>query len=730
MNFNTGLSDKARNGSQSSRLHDATLFALKLRGIECSKESLLHGLPPEEQGTFEGVMRAVHHNVSLNCKCVSIADIKRSSFPCIGEMKGNDAGWVVLESYDAVKDTFSVKTFYETDSNNEQVWRSAELNDYLKTDLLSLTTQADSEDELLANRTNNFSFWLWRELSVLRPVYRDIIIATLMVNLFALASPLFVMNVYDRVVPNLAMETLWVLASGLALVILFELTVKLLRHNFLEQAGKRLDLVLSSKLFSRVLNVRMEAFPSSVGSLASQVKEFDSIKQFFTAATITSLTDLPFALLFLLVISMIGGSIVIVPIVAASVMLIYGFIMHFPIRSLVDSMQQAAADKNSILVESISGVETLKSLNAQGRQQGFWEVALVRLSNLSTKAKHLTDSVAIVSAAIMQLSTMIVVIVGVYLIEQQSLSLGALIACVLLSSRALSPMAQIANLISQYQQAKTAYQGLNALSEKPAENVEAGASLNLEGKVSTIDVRDLVFSYEGGPKVLKELNFSLKAGEKVAIIGKIGSGKSSLLKLLQGFGQLDSGQLLVNGIDVQHLDTAQLRASIAYVPQDITLFKGTLRDNILMKSPHASQASLLQAVEIAGLSEFVQSHEMGLDMPIGEHGKGLSGGQRQCVAIARSVINDPDLLLFDELTSSMDNQTEQLIINNIRNMAEDKILLLSTHRASLLALVDRIIVMDQGKIIADGPKVTVLDAMKRGLIQAGDSSQAQTERKS
>ncbi len=731
LNCNTALHAKASDASlthhaeaeskRSSRcLQEATLYAMKLKGMECSRDSLLHGLPPEEVNLIDGMMRAIHKGNTLQCMRVALPELKSLVLPSLAQLKGDSAAWGVIESYNAAQEVYRVSLFDAGAEGESRVLTRTKLEEVFEPELISISEKICPEENSKPAFKRGFSAWLWQELKGLRGVYRDIIVATLVINLFALAGPLFVMNVYDRVVPNQAVETLWVLASGLALVIIFELLIKLLRLVFLEQAGKHLDLILSSKLFSKIMNIRMESFPSSVGSLASQVKEFDSIKQFFTAATMTALADVPFALIFLLVIAYVGGGIVWVPLIAATMMVAYGFVMHFPIKRLVTAMQVAAADKNSILVESIAGIETIKSLNAQGRQQGFWETALARLSHLGVKAKHLTDSVAIVSSTLMQVSSMFVVIVGVYQMEQQALSLGALIACVLLSSRALAPMAQIANLVSQYQQARSALKGLDALTLRPAELSEMGGRLSLAGGVSKLEVRDLSYAYTDGPKVLKNLSLSLEAGEKVAIIGKIGSGKSSLLRLLQGFGRVGSGQLLVNGYDLQHLDMSELRASIGYVPQEINLFRGSLRENIVMKSPDVSQQALLRAVEVSGLKALVQSHEMGLDMPIGEQGKGLSGGQRQCVAIARALINDPGLLLFDELTSSMDNQTEQLIINNIRNIAADKILLLSTHRASLLALVERIIVMDQGKIIADGPKENVLDALKRGLIQAGD----------
>ena len=735
-NSNTGINDKASatgsgniDETAGQLLRDATLYAMKLNGVQASAESLLHALPPSDRNCLQGMARAVNEDGRLLGHCAIVRDLSVEHLPCVVRLIEGGADWGVIESYDEQSCRYQFRCFKEGAQTVVKALAKSDLNKIDGGQVLVLSAKVNRLENQDSTRSSGFSAWMRRELRGLRSVYRDIVMATLLINLFAIAGPLFVMNVYDRVVPNLAMETLWVLASGLVLVIIFELSIKLLRQIFLEQAGKRLDLVLSSKLFSKVLNIRMEAFPPSVGSLSNQVKEFDSIKQFFTAATMTTLADVPFAVIFLLVIAFVGGPIVFVPLIIALVMIVYGFVMHFPIKRLVDEMQEAAAEKNGVLVESIHGVETIKSLNAQGRQQGLWENALVRLSHYGEKAKHLTDSVGIVSSALIQLSTMLVVIVGVYQIEQQALSLGALIACVLLSSRALAPMVKIANLVSQYQQAKTAFNGVNALTALPMENEAAGNRLNFGGEISSLELRELSFSYSGGMKALKDLSFTIEKGEKVAIIGKIGSGKSSLLRLIQGFGQAESGQLLINGYDIRHLDLSELRASIAYVPQEINLFKGSLRENIVMKLPDVSQEELFKVIEVAGLKDLVQNHEMGLDMPIGEQGKGLSGGQRQCVAIARALVNQPDILVFDELSSSMDNQTEQMIINNIRAFSTDRILLLSTHRASLLTLVDRIIVMDQGRVVADGPKNTVLDAMKRGLIQTGSQSPNIADRK-
>ncbi|MFT6029901.1 MAG: ATP-binding cassette subfamily C protein LapB [Oleiphilaceae bacterium] len=563
---------------------------------------------------------------------------------------------------------------------------------------------------------STFSKWLFQEFFKLRKIYRDSLLASLLINIFALVSPLFVMNVYDRVVPNQAFETLWVLSSGVIIILLFDLTTKFLRHSFIDRSAAQLDSVLSKKLFERMLATRMDCITGSIGGMASQLKEFDSIKQFFTASTMVALIDLPFAALFLFIIFYIGGAVAIAPLIAMLVLVFYGLLMHFPLKKLSIKLQSAAAEKNAIAVESLSTLETIKAFNAQARQLSLWDKSLMSMIDLSLKSRRYADSIGLVSTFIIQLTVVAVLILGVYQINVQNMSLGALIACVLLSSRALSPMVQLASLISQFHQAKAALLSLDQLSSQ-AVDVELDRSyLNTEECLGKIELRNLSYTIDQR-SILSCLSVTIQTGEKVALIGKIGAGKSTLLKLLMGFVKPTEGQVLVDDIDLQHLDISKLRAHIAYVPQEISLFRGSLRENILLKKPSASVEELTTAIHIAGLDDFVQSHPMGVDMLIGEQGKGLSGGQKQSVAIARSMINEPSIFLFDELSAAMDNQTEQEVIQNIKALSEGNTLLLSTHRSSLLSLVDRIIVMDGGNIVADGPKEKVMDALKRGLIK-------------
>lgn len=707
---------------------DAFLFTLKMNGLQSSKASFLAGIPLAEtshnQIDIDVCLRAAERKgLLLEKHTFRLEELSEDSVSVIVLLKDADAPVAVLESCSLENDQYHIVLF-STEPASTKVLTKSELSQLYTGEAIKLTKPytAKSFEKIAASaqsssKNNKFSYWLTREVFSMSSVYRDVLLASVFLNLFALASPLFVMNVYDRVVPNNATETLWVLASGVALVFIFDLVIKLLRHYFIELSGQRLDVKLSSRLFERVLNLRADVFPESVGEFASKLKDFDAIKQFFTAATLTALVDLPFSIFILLVIYYVGGVVALAPLVAGFVMLIYGFLIHFPLKSIVEKSQHAAAQKNAVLVESLSGIETLKAFNAEGRQQGFWEECIVYLAKTGMTARRLADSISLVSGFVIQLTVVVVVLIGTYQIGDHQMSMGALIACVLLSSRALGPMAQLASLAAQYYQAKTALGALDQLTQLP---VEQGPGLNylnrtkIEGE---IDIQNMSFSYDQKHEILKDISLKVGVGEKIALIGKIGSGKSTLMRLLLGLAKASSGQIRVDHIDIDQLDPAELRASIAYVPQDVTLFRGTLKDNILLKSPLSDNDVLLKAAEIAGLSGLVNGHAKGFDLPIGEHGKGLSGGQRQSVAIARAVVGDPQILLFDELTSAMDNQTESLVMEKIRAFSKHKTMIISTHRASLLSLVDRIVVMDDGRVIADGPKDKVLDALKRGLIK-------------
>jgi len=564
--------------------------------------------------------------------------------------------------------------------------------------------------------------WFWGTILKSWRIYRDVLVASFLINSFALASPLFIMNVYDRVVPNNAIETLWVLAIGVSVVYLFDLLMKSLRSYFVDIAGKKADITLSTMIFEQVLGIKMAARPQSVGAFANNLREFDSVRDFITSATIITFIDLPFVILFLAVISFIGGPLVLVPAAIIPLVLLYGFAIQIPLRKAVDNSFRMGTQRNATLVESLTGLEVLKTLGAEGQLQRKWEQAVGYMAHWSVRSRILSSSAVNFAAVLQQLATVGIVVFGVYLITDGSMSMGGLIACVILSGRAMAPMAQVANLATRYHQARAALNSLNGIMDMPQERPADRAFVHRPDIKGAIEFSDVTFTYpQQTNAVLTNLSFRIGAGEKVAFIGRIGSGKTTIEKLIMGLYEPESGAVRIDGTDLRQIDPADLRRSVGYTPQDTTLFFGTLRDNIMLGAPYVDDAAILHAANLAGVMEFADRHPLGFDMQVGERGEGLSGGQRQTIAVARAMLLDPPILLFDEPTSSMDNASEERLKVRLKENLGDKTLILVTHRASLLELVDRIIVMDNGRIIADGPKAQVLEALKSGKLRVATS---------
>lgn len=569
----------------------------------------------------------------------------------------------------------------------------------------------DRSPEVLKLHTRH---WFWGTLVKSWRIYRDVLVSSFLINVFALASPLFIMNVYDRVVPNNAIETLWVLAIGIAIVYSFDVIMRGLRGYFIDVAGKKSDILLSAMLFERVLGIKMAARPPSVGAFANNLREFESIRDFITSATVVTLVDLPFVLLFLLVIWFIGGPLVYVPLVCIPIVIVYGVLIQSPLRRSVEATYRASAQKGATLIESLTAVETIKHLGAESEVQRKWEQLTGHIAHWGVRSRLLSASVSNVATFFQQMSQVGIVVLGVYLIAEGELSMGALIAGVILVGRALAPMAQVANLAVRYYQAKTALGSLNNVMELPIERPEDKSFLSREQFQGDIELDDVSFSYPGEEKVaLRNISLSISAGEKVAIIGKVGSGKTTIEKLMLGLYDPDSGAVRIDGADLRQVDPADLRRSIGYVPQDIMLFYGSVRENIVLGAPYADDNEILEVAKIAGVMDFVNQHPHGFDMQVGERGEQLSGGQRQAIAIARSLLLDPPVLMLDEPSNSMDNSTEAILKRQLSVYAKDKTLILVTHRSSLLDLVDRLIVIDAGRVIADGPKEQVLEALKQ-----------------
>jgi ATP-binding cassette subfamily C protein LapB len=557
--------------------------------------------------------------------------------------------------------------------------------------------------------------WFWGTIFKSWRIYRDVIIASFLINLFGLASSFYILNVYDRVIPNSAFETLWVLSIGITVIYLFGSMLQGLRGYFVDEAGKKANLIISSLLLQKVLGLKLEARPQSIGSFSNNLREFESVLEFITSFSITALIDLPFMVLGLFVIWYIGGSIVFYFLAAMVLLLIYSLSIQIPLQKAVSKTFAASAQKNAILVEGLSGLETIKMLGAESKIQRAWEEAVSYIAKWSARSRFLSSSVSQVSYFIQSMVVVVLVIAGVYMISEGNLTQGGLIALVILSRQVLGPMAQVANLATRFHRAKQALKTLNDIMALPVERPPGQTFLHRTRFQGVIGLKNLTFTYrDQTTKVLNNITLEIGAGEKVGIIGPIGSGKTTLGKLIMGLFEPTSGMVSMDGTDIRQIDPAELRHFIGYVPQDIMLFRGTIRENITMGTHDIDDMSILRAAELAGVAEFVKKQPLGFDMEVGEFGRGLSGGQRQCIALARAVLLDPPVLVLDEPTSNMDNRTEIHLKDNLSKIIKEKTLLLITHRASLLEMVDRLIVIDNGAIVADGPKASVLAALKKG----------------
>jgi len=559
--------------------------------------------------------------------------------------------------------------------------------------------------------------WFWGTIFKSWRIYRDVIVASFLINVFGLMSPFFVLIVYDRVIPNNAVETLWVLSIGITLIYLFSVLMRGLRSYFVDEAGNRANLRISAMLLQKVLDLKMEVRPQSIGSFTKNLQEFESIRDFVTSFSITSVIDLPFMLLGLFVVWYFGGAIVFIFLIAIVLLLAHAWLIQPTLQRAVGKTFQASSQKNAILVEGLSGLETIKMLGAESQIQRAWEEAVSFISKWSSRARFLSSSVNDASFFLQSTVVVAVVIAGVYMIAEGNLTQGGLIALVILSRQVLAPMGQVVSLATRFQRAKEALTMLNEIMDLPVERPPGKSFLHRTRFEGAIGIKNLIFSYPGQTaNVLNNITLTIRAGEKVGIIGPIGSGKTTLGKLIMGLYEPSSGMVTMDGTDIRQIDPTELRRFIGYVPQDIQLFRGTVRNNVTMGTHDVDDHTILAAAELAGVYDFVKKHPLGFDMEVGELGRGLSGGQRQCIVMARAVLLDPPVLVLDEPTSNMDNRTELILKKNLSEMISDKTLILITHRASLLEMVDRLIVIDNGIVVADGPKVSVLEALKRGQL--------------
>lgn len=565
--------------------------------------------------------------------------------------------------------------------------------------------------------------WFWGTLWRYRSYYYNVVLAAVLVNVLTLAGTFFTMNVYDRVVPNQAYVTLWALALGTALAMTFEFFGRQLRSYLVDVAGKKADLVLGAMLFRQMLDVRLEAKPASSGAFANQLREFESLRDFATSATIAALTDLPFVILFVAVIAMIGGELAFVPVITIPLMVLIGWAIQAPLARYTKENMREASLKHGLLIESIEGMETLKATNGQGLMQKRWEDFSALASMSSMKSRILISWSSNFVSYVQQIVTVILVVWGAYLIGEGNLSMGALIGVVILSGRAVSPLAQVVGLAVRYQHAKTSLGMLNGLMKQPTDRDPKQSYLPRARFEGALRLENMGFTYpQQKLPALSGLNLNIAPGDRIAVLGRIGSGKSTLMRVLSNLYLPTEGSVYADNIDLRQIDPADVHHNIGLVSQDCRLFYGTLRENIMMAAPYSSPEQFLQVAKITGIEMLAARHPLGYEMQLGENGAGLSGGQRQLVALARCLLAKNVIVLMDEPTSAMDAQTEALFITQMQKEMAGRSLIVATHRMSLLALVNRVIVLDNGKLIVDGPRDKVMAALNAGRVSVPNAA--------
>lgn len=641
----------------------------------------------------------------------SLKDINKNLLPVILILKGNKA--CVLTSID---DESAVIVDPELE-HGETTLKLDDLEQQYNGTLFYVRPEFNMDKRADDTIKRKNGHWFWSAIKENRATYRSVILASLLINSFALAMPIFVMNVYDRVVPNEAFSSLFALAMGIFLVLTIELVLKIMRVWFIDLAANRADVKISSNIMQRVLGMKMKDKPQASGSFVSNVQSFESIRSFIGSLSVVTMVDIPFVLLFLLVVSFINIYLAIPVLIAALLVLLYSLFSQAKLKELSEHGMQAGAVRNANVYESLSSLETIKSFNAQHRVQNQWEKSTIFISRNAARMRLLASSITNTASWMQQLASISVIVIGVYLISEQMISQGALIAAYLLSARALSPVSQAAGLLSQYHHSSTAMDSLENIMDRDTERYDDANTVSKARIDGDIEFKNVGFRYpDVDTEVLSHVNLSIKAGEKVAILGRNGSGKSTLARLILGLYQSERGHVLIDDVDIDQLNPNVLRRHIAYVPQEPGLLFGTLRDNILLASVTREDNDLVRVTNDIGLSSLVKEHPDGFNMQVGERGGNLSGGQRQAVALARALINDPSVLLLDEPTGMLDHASEAKIKAHLKQVTAEKTLLMVTHKMTMLELVDRVVVMDSGKIVADGPKAQVLEALKKGRV--------------
>ena len=555
----------------------------------------------------------------------------------------------------------------------------------------------------------------------------EAVFATFMLSIIGLVSAMYTMQVYDRVVPTKGYSTLWVLTIGALLAVLLEYIIKQVRAHMVDRASKAIDQELSGVFFGKALDIRMDARPSTVGTFASQIRHFELVRNFMTSSTLFIMADAPFALMFIGVMGMIAGPVALVPLVMVPLAVLVGLFFRKPIERLATENMAESNRKNGLLIEAVDGIESIKAAGGEWKMRDRYSqltatiaVSELKLKDINTRSTNLAQSIQLLNYIGM-------IVVGAYAITTGQLTMGGLIACSIISGRALAPLGQIPQLIVQWKHAQTALKSLNSIMAMPSDRSSTQRLVVPDSCLGQLDMDKAVFGYLSDKPSLEVETLSVKPGERIAVLGAVGSGKSTLVKMMSGLFKPKTGRVLIDGIDIDHLAPEFVREHVGYLPQDVRLFNGTLRENLTLGLPTPNDSLILRAARLTGLDQVILNHPRGLELGINEGGRGLSGGQRQLVGLTRLLLAQPRIILLDEPTASMDAQLEARVMKHLfEEISPETTLVVVTHKTALLTHVNRIIVVDKGRIVADGPRDQVLARLQqaRPMSVVSPSSQA------
>ncbi|RXJ82842.1 type I secretion system permease/ATPase [Arcobacter cloacae] len=710
MDFNNDF-ENIKEQRKEDTLLESLLFLSKYHKRTASLESLVAGLAIYNSLMTPSMFEKSAKRIGLITKAVTrkISEIDNLVLPAVMILNNNKACVVLNIDLEKNQATLIMPHL----SSDSQINLSIDELEKLYTGNLFIVKPAYNFENRVDKEIgiDDSKRWFWRTMQKNMGIYKLVIIAAILINIFVIFVPLFTMNVYDRVLPNKAVDTLWVLLVGIVFVLVFDFILKLLRAYFIEQAGKRADIRMSSKIFDQLLNIKLDAKPSSTGMFVSRLQSFESVREFFTTATITAFVDLPFVILFVIIIFYIGGPLGYISLFTMVIAIAFAWFMQKPLKKTILNSAKEEQIKQTVLTETVTGLEIIKSVRAQNRMRTHWEKSISQTSYYGNKAHYLSQIVNYFVGLISQLSGVIIVAGGVFLASEGTITMGAIIAAMMLNSRVIGPVSQIVGMIIRLDRTLLSLNNIDEIMKMPVERENNRKYLSRPNLDGNIVFKDVNYSYkEQKFDVLKNINLTIKKGEKVGIIGKIGSGKSTLAKLLLNLYEPSKGSVLVDNTDIRQIDPVDLRRAIGYVPQEPFLFMGSIKDNITIGEQYATDEQVLKASLISGVHDFLGKHEKGYDLIVGERGEGLSGGERQAVTLARAILSNPNILVLDEPTNMMDELSENQFKKKLIEIIKDKTVIIITHKPSLLSLVDRLMVIEDGKIIADGPKEKIIAA--------------------